>query len=367
MMQPLIDPVSLDLIKAELTPDKKLCDTNKGHNILYVFDSDNAPNLMLEVGRLRELTFRDATAGTGAAYDWDEFDHGHKYRQIIVWDQDADAIIGGYRYILGPDMVLKENGQPDIVSSHMFTFSEEFIKDYLPHVMELSRAFVVPEYQSSKAGAKALFALDNLWDGLAAVIMQHHDIMYFMGKMSMYQTYDPLARNLIMSYLWKHFRDKDGLAVAMDPIEPDLDERLVGLILKDDDLRDDYKNLNAAVRSLGMNIPPMINAYMTLSPTMKVFGTGINREFGDVLDTGIMICFNEMYDEKCERHMKSFIKNSVEKMRMRFPGLTENLEEKVAQRWAMRRARQFTKFMQRGQKPRKRGGRKGRKAQDTQE
>ena len=344
MMQPLIDPVSLDLIKAELTPDKKLCDTNKGHNILYVFDSDNAPNLMLEVGRLRELTFRDATAGTGAAYDWDEFDHGHKYRQIIVWDQDADAIIGGYRYILGPDMVLKENGQPDIVSSHMFTFSEEFIKDYLPHVMELSRAFVVPEYQSSKAGAKALFALDNLWDGLAAVIMQHHDIMYFMGKMSMYQTYDPLARNLIMSYLRKHFRDKDGLAVAMDPIEPDLDERLVGLILKDDDLRDDYKNLNAAVRSLGMNIPPMINAYMTLSPTMKVFGTGINREFGDVLDTGIMICFNEMYEDKRERHIEAFINKKLDDIRNKHPRFSASAEEKLREHMEKRRMKLFQKF-----------------------
>ena len=159
-----------------------------------------------------------------------------------------------------------------------------------------------------------------------------------------------------MSYLWKHFRDKDGLAVAMDPIEPDLDDRLVGLILKDDDLKVDYKNLNAAVRSLGTNIPPMINAYMTLSPTMKVFGTGINREFGDVLDTGIMICFNEMYEEKRERHMKSFVKNSVEKMRQRYPGITENIEERVTQRWAARRARQFTKFMQKlNAKPRRRG------------
>ncbi|MBO4570790.1 MAG: GNAT family N-acetyltransferase [Bacteroidales bacterium] len=362
-MQPLIDPVSLDLIKAELTPEKKLCDTNKGHNVLYVFDSDNAPNLMLEVGRLRELTFRDATAGTGAPYDWDEFDHDHKYRQIIVWDQDAEAIIGGYRYVLGPDMKIKEDGQPDIVSSHMFRFSEKFVKDYLPHVMELSRAFVVPEYQSSKAGAKALFALDNLWDGLGAVIMQHHDIMYFMGKMSMYQTYDPLARNLIMSYLWKHFRDRDNLAVAMDPIVPDLDERLVGLILKDDDLKDDYKNLNSAVRSLGTNIPPMINAYMTLSPTMKVFGTGVNREFGDVLDTGIMICFNEMYEEKRERHIKSFVKNSAEKIKQRYPGIAENLEEIVTQRWAARRAKQFTKFMQKlNAKPRRRG----RKAKEEQ-
>lgn len=344
-MKPLIDPVSLDLIKTELTEERKLCDTNKGHNIIYDFDGDSAPNLMLEVGRLRELTFRDSTAGTGAACDWDEFDHGHKYRQIIVWDPDADAIIGGYRYHLGPDMAIREDGQPDIVSSHMFVFSESFIKDYLPHVIELSRAFVVPEYQSSKAGAKALFALDNLWDGIVAVIMRHHDIMYCMGKMSMYQSYDSLARNLIMSYLWKHFRDKDGLARALEPIDPEIDPRLAGLILKDDDIKADYKNLNSAVRSLGVNIPPMINAYMTISPTMKVFGTGINREFGDVFDTGIMIGFEEMYEEKRERHIKSFIRNAAEKIKIRYPDISDNLEEKISQRYMARRAKQFTKFM----------------------
>ena len=347
-MQPLIDPVSLDLIKSELTPDKKLCDTNKGHNELYVFDYINSPNLMLEVGRLRELTFREATAGVGLPYDWDEFDTMEKpYKQIIVWDPDAEAIIGGYRFILGPDMAIKEDGQPNIVSSHMFKFSEEFMQNYLPHVMELSRAFVVPAYQSSKAGAKALYALDNLWDGIGAVIMLHPDIMYFMGKMSMYQTYDPTARELILSYLWKHFEDKDKLAVALDPVMPQSDPRLVGLILKDDELKDDYKNLKSACQALGTNIPPMINSYITISPTMKMLGTGVNREFGDVFDTGIMICFNEMYEEKRDRHVKSVLKEKVSQLKKRFPNLKEDFEDRLAERWTKRRTRSFTMFQKR--------------------
>ena len=364
-MEKIIDPVSVDLLKAELTPDKKLRDSNKGGNEIYVINHHNSPNLMREIARLREISFRDGGGGTGMEMDIDEFDTMEKpYEQIMVWDPDAEAIIGGYRYILGPDVTFRENGQPNITSADLFHYSDTFIKDYLPHVIELGRSFVTPEYQSSKAGAKALFALDNLWDGLGAVIMQHHDIMYFMGKMSMYQSYDPLARDLIMSYLHKHFSDKDNLAVADDPVGISIDPRLAGLILKDEDLKEDYKNLNTAVRSLGTNIPPMINAYMTLSPTMKVFGTGINREFGDVLDTGIMICFNEMYEEKRDRHMKSFIKNAAEKMRLRFPNLAENLEEKVAQRWVSRRAKQFTKFMQRNiPKPRRRGGRKAKDEQ----
>lgn len=344
-MQPLIEPVSLDLIKAELTPDKKLCDTNKGHNELYVFDCNTAPNLMLEVGRLRELTFRDATAGVGLPYDWDEFDTmPNPCKQIIVWDPDAEAIIGGYRYILGPDMAIKDDGQPNIVSAHMFKFSEDFMQNYLPHVMELSRAFVTPAYQSSKAGAKALFALDNLWDGIAAVIMLHPDIMYFMGKMSMYQSYDPSARELVLSYLWKHFDDKDKLATAIDPVLPQSDPKLIGLILKDDDLKEDYKNLKAACQALGTNIPPMINSYITISPTMKMLGTGVNREFGDVFDTAIMICFNEMYEEKRERHVKSFLKEKVLQLRKRFPALGDDFEEKLAERWTLRRAKRFSKF-----------------------
>ena len=240
-MEKIIDPVSVDLLKAELTPDRKLCDTNKADNEIYVVDCNNAPNVLQEIGRLREIAFRDSGGGTGAAVDLDDFDFlpDRLYRQIVIWDPDASAILGGYRYILGPDVNLDEQGQPILASAHLFHFSEEFIRDYLPHTIELGRSFVAPEYQSSKAGAKAIFALDNLWDGLAAIMLQHKDMMYYFGKMTVYPDYDKAALDLIQHFLWKHFPDPDELIRPKQAYGLATDARLLDLILKDEVLYSD--------------------------------------------------------------------------------------------------------------------------------
>ncbi len=351
-MEKVLDPVSLDLLKAELTPDKKLCNTNKAGNEIYVVDGLDSPNVLLEIGRLREIAFRDSGGGTGLSVDLDEFDttKDRPYKQIIIWDPDADAIIGGYRFILGPDIKMQEDGQPHITSSHMFHYSDTFIRDYLPHTMELGRSFVTPEYQSSKAGAKAIFALDNLWDGIAAVILQHPGIMYCLGKMTIYPTFDKSSRELIQHFLWKHFPDPDVLARPKHPVEEETDGRLLDLILKDDDFKSDYRNLKEAVRKLGYNIPPLVNSYMNISPTMKMLGTGINDEFFNAYDTGILICYDEMYADKRDRHKEPYFRHLAEKMRIRFPGMRTGAEELAAKLSSVRddkRVRQFNEFLER--------------------
>ena len=351
-MEKVLDPVSLDLLKAELTPDKKLCNTNKAGNEIYVVDGLDSPNVLLEIGRLREIAFRDSGGGTGLSVDLDEFDttKDHPYKQIIIWDPDANAIIGGYRFILGPDIRMQEDGQPHITSSHMFHYSDTFIRDYLPHTMELGRSFVTPEYQSSKAGAKAIFALDNLWDGIAAVILQHPGIMYCLGKMTIYPTFDKSCRELIQHFLWKHFPDPDELARPKYPVEEETDGRLLDLILKDDDFKSDYRNLKEAVRKLGYNIPPLVNSYMNISPTMKMLGTGINDEFFNAYDTGILICYDEMYADKRDRHKEPYFRHLAEKMRIRFPGMRTGAEELAAKLSSIRddkRVRQFNEFLER--------------------
>ena len=337
-MEKIIDPVSKELLKAELTPDKKLRDTNKGGNEIYVVTWHDSPNVVTEIGRLREEAFRQAGGSTGFALDLDEYDKmENPYKQIVVWDPDAEAILGGYRYIFGTDVKFNEAGQPDMTSTHLFHYSDEFIDHYLPHVMELGRSFVAPEYQSSKAGPKAIFSLDNLWDGITAVILQHPNIMYFVGKMTMYPSYDATARNLILHFLWKHFGDKEELARPYDLLMPEGDPRLMDLILKDDDFKQDYRNLKDAVHKLGTAIPPLVNSYMSLSPTMKMFGTCRNDELAEVYETGIMVCFDEMFEDKKERHVRSFIRDNVRAMRERFPDLEEGLEEKLMERWYYRR------------------------------
>ena len=352
MDEKIIDPVSRELLQAELTPDRKLCDTNKADNEIYVIDCNDAPNVLQEIGRLREIAFRDSGGGTGRAVDLDEFDLDpeHPYKQLIIWDPDARAILGGYRYILGPDVQLQKDGQPHMTSSHMFHYSEQFIREYLPHVMELGRSFVAPEYQSSKAGAKAIFSLDNLWDGIAAVILQHPGIMYFLGKMTIYPSYDKSSRELIQHFLWKHFPDPEELARPKNPVQVETDGRLLDLILRDDDYKADYRNLKDAVRKLGVNIPPLVNSYMNASPTMKMLGTGINDEFFDCYDTGIMISFEEMYADKRDRHKVPYFKYLATRIRLRFPGLRTELEdlvERISAKKENDRVRNFSAFLNR--------------------
>ena len=362
--EPLIDPIPVEVLKSELTPARKLRDTNKGHNEIYVVDWRNAPNTLREIGRLRELTFRTAGGGAGVACDIDDMDLMEKpYQQIIVWDPDAEAIIGGYCYILGPDITFDENGHARTAVGHMFHMSKKYIEEYMPHTMELRRAFVVPDYQSSKAGAKALFALDNLWDGIAAVMLQHPDIMYFVGKMSFYKNFPTPARDLLLYFIRKHFPDPDNLLTPFDPVEIETNPAVLDLILKDDDFKDDYRNLKEALKKLGTGIPPMINTYINASPTMRTFGTGIFREFGDVYDTCIMIAVDEMSDDKRVRHIDSFIRETAVKLLNRYPWLSggsqSDLELRIADHWRLRRLRRVEARNRRIFSKKKQKGRKG--------
>lgn len=317
MEEAIIQPISKELIKRELTPEKQLRMTNKSHNEIYVITANNSPNVMKEIGRLREIAFREAGGGTGKSMDIDEFDVGENcYKQLIVWNPEAEEIIGGYRYMLGTDWKLNADRQPILATSHMFHFSDKFIDEYMPYTVELGRSFVSLEYQSSRMGSKSLFALDNLWDGLGALTVIRPNIKYFFGKMTMYPSYIRRGRDMILYFLKKHFDDKENLIIPMKPLKIETDERELKELFCEDDFKKDYRILNREIRKLGYNIPPLVNAYMGLSPTMKLFGTAINYGFGDVEETGILITVDEILEEKRIRHIDSFIKEHPEALKI---------------------------------------------------
>lgn len=313
MEEEIIAPISKEVLKAELTDNKRLRFTNKSNNEIYIVTYQDSPNVVREIGRLREIAFRAAGGGTGKALDLDEFDTmDEPYKQLIVWDPEEEAIIGGYRYLLGTDAKLDDNGQPILATSHMFHFSEKFMTDYLPYTIELGRSFVTLEYQSTRAGSKALFALDNLWDGLGALTVIMPNVRYLFGKMTMYPSYNRRGRDMILYFLNKHFEDKDKLIIPMKPLQLENDPVELAALFNKDDFKEDYRILNHEVRSLGLNIPPLVNAYMSLSPTMKMFGTAINYGFGDVEETGILITVDEILAEKYVRHIETFVKEHPE-------------------------------------------------------
>ena len=318
MEQEIIKPVDKELLKKELTPERQLRMTNKSHNEIYIVDVHNAPNVLQEIGRLREIVFREAGGGTGKPVDLDEFDTCENcYKQLIVWNPEEEEIIGGYRYLLGSDVEFYSNGQPILATSHMFHFSEKFIKDYLPWTIELGRSFVSLEYQNTnKNGSKSLFALDNLWDGLGALTVIQPDVKYFFGKMTMYPSYIRKGRDMILYFLKKHFGDKERLIVPMKPLVIEADPNDLEKLFCEESFKEDYRILNREIRKLGYNIPPLVNAYMSLSPTMKLFGTAINYGFGDVEETGILIAVDEILEQKRVRHIDSFIKEHPEALKI---------------------------------------------------
>lgn len=318
-MEEIIAPVDKALLKAELTEDKRLRMTNRSHNQIYIVTAQDAPNTMREIGRLREIAFRAAGGGTGMSMDIDEYDTmENPYKHLIVWNPEAEEILGGYRYILGTDVRFDEKGTPILATSHMFHFSEKFLKEYLPTTIELGRSFVTLEYQSTRADSKGLFALDNLWDGLGALTVVMPNVKYFFGKVTMYPSYHRLSRDMILYFLHKHFADKEGLVVPIEPLHLDTDEKQLAALFCKDSFKDDYKILNAEIRKVGYNIPPLVNAYMSLSPTMRMFGTAINYEFGNVEETGILIAVDEILAEKRIRHIQSFVENEQDVSRFVF-------------------------------------------------
>lgn len=303
-MQEIIPKVDRALIEAELTPERLLRRSNKGDNEIYVVDAFNAPNTMREIGRLREIAFRDAGGGTGLECDIDEFDTMQPVpcRQMIVWNPASREIIGGYRFILGEDITMRD-GVPNIATSHMFRFSDRFLREYLPHTIELGRSFVVLNYQNTGVRPASIYALDNLWDGLGAIVSRYPQIKYLFGKVTMYPEYGAECRDMILGFMHKRFPDPDKLVEPIDPLEtkatsPEIQARYTG-----EDYKEDYRILNQFIRSRNRRIPPLVNAYMQLSPTMRMFGTAINREFGDVEESGIFLTIDEIFDEKKARHM----------------------------------------------------------------
>ncbi len=309
-MKEIAKPLAKEKIMAELTSDKLLRKTNKANNEIYVVSHHDSPSVMHEIGRLREITFREAGGGTGKELDIDNYDTAEvPYKQLIVWDPDEREILGGYRYILCADAPKDKNGEFELATSRVFHFSEKFKKNYFPYTLELGRSFVQPAYQSSKAGAKALFALDNLWDGLGALTVHHNELKYLFGKITMYRHFDKNARNLIHHFFSLYFTDKDNLVYPKNPYIFNIDKEKMDTIFTGSNYKENYTILSQEVKKLGEKIPPLVNAYMNLSPSMKTFGTINNEKFGNVLETGIIVTINHIYEAKYDRHIETYIEN----------------------------------------------------------
>lgn len=308
-METIIHPVEKKLLLEELNDDHFVRDTNNGQNKIYMFDHKSAPNLMREVGRLREITFREAGGGTGKSCDVDKFDLKENcFKQLIVWNPEDEEIVGGYRVARGADLTVNDDWEVESPTARLFRFSKKFVEEFLPTSIELGRSFVQPNFQPLYNLRKGMYSLDNLWDGLGAIVKDNPDIKYLFGKVTMYRHYDTFARDLVLFFLQKHFPDPDKLISPREPLKIETEHKVLESIFTGYNYDEDYKILVQKVRSLHENIPPLVNAYMNLSNTMRTFGTALNDNFGGVEETGIMVTVEDIYDIKKDRHISTYRK-----------------------------------------------------------
>lgn len=315
-MEKIIEAVPVEDIIKELKEEYFVRRTNFGNNEIYIIDAHNAPNTMREIGRLRELSFRSSGGGTGKSIDIDEFDTRDKafFKQLIVWDPNEKEILGGYRFIHCSELTLKNNNQVDTPTSELFFYSNKFINDYLPTTIELGRSFIQPKYQSTGNIRKSIFTLDNLWDGLGALVSVYPSVKYFFGKVTMYPQYDKALRDMILFFMKKFFPDNDKLIYPYPDKAINVKARksILKLRLDGNNYQNSYRTMSQYIREHGSTIPPLFNAYMSLSATMKTFGTAINEAFGNVEETAILITIEDIYPEKIERHL-IYDKNEIPK------------------------------------------------------
>ena len=301
-MKEIIPAVETSLLLNELE-GHLLRPSNKADNLIYDITAHECPNVMREIARLREISYRDGGGATGNEMDIDEMDTMTKpYHQLIVWDPEHQQIIGGYRYLICSEAEIRD-GQPFITSAHLFHYSERFIKDYLPYTIEFGRAFVQPMYQKREMGVKALFALDNIWDGIGAVLYNHPEVRWMIGKVTIYPDYNVAARELIYAYLRQYHLGEEGL---FEPYHPLTSNPLTANPFEGDDKQENYHILQRAVREQGTVIPPMFSAYLNLTNDLLFFGNAINDELANVYETGIMVDVKTVYQEKLDRYMTPY-------------------------------------------------------------
>ena len=307
-MKPIIPPVETSLLLSELE-GHLLRPSNKAGNLIFDITAHECPNVMREIGRLREISYRDGGGGTGKEIDIDDLDIMEKpYHQLIVWDPDNQQIIGGYRYLLGHEIAIDESGQPRIASAHLFQFSPRFVSDFLPYTIEFGRAFVQPAYQAREMGVKALFALDNIWDGIGALVYKYPQLQWMIGKVTLYPSFDPMVRDLLYSFLYRYHPDTEGLLIPYHPLAISEEaQKWADEVFEGDDPAANLHALQLAARQRGLVVPAMFAAYLNLTKHMRTFGTSINDEFGDVLETGIMVAIKDILPEKKERYMQPYI------------------------------------------------------------
>ena len=284
------DPVE---VRKALHHASKLTDLSNGMEV-YLYRSDKPSCVIKELGRLRELSFRQVGEGTGKQSDWDRYDL--HYDHIVIWNDEAMEIVGAYRVAQGQD-VLSRFGFEGLYSHELFRFDPSF-EGIANEGLELGRSFVHPKYWNSRA-------LDYLWRGIGSYLKANPHIRYLFGPVSLSNAYTPHARALIV-YFYKHYFGSTRRLVfhkARYKVPRDM-ERYCEEIFCGSDYKADFRVLKEELSYMGFTVPTLYKHYTELCEEggVRFMDFGYDKDFGYCIDGFITVDLTRIKANKHQRY-----------------------------------------------------------------
>lgn len=289
----IIPPIDRNILKYELSKSQLLGNTNDGMKIYLCLQND-APQVLNEIARLREQTFRKVGEGTGKSMDIDAYDS--YYKHIVLWDEDELEVVGSYRLGITKD-ILETYGAEGLYNSAQFTLSPKFLT-IVGDSLEVGRSFIQQKYWRSNA-------LDYIWQGIGAYLSLNPQFKYLWGAVSISNSYPELAKSLITKYYSKWYFVEESLAEPHNHyIVNKADDVEASLILNSGALMSDFRNLKAALKNMGLSIPVLYRRYIDLTEQGgSVFVSWcVNKNFNDAVDGLIIVDLSQLKDDVRKRY-----------------------------------------------------------------
>ncbi|MDS1369677.1 lysophospholipid acyltransferase family protein [Aliarcobacter butzleri] len=286
-------PVSKIDLYNELKKSPLLGQTNDGKKI-YLYDYVEDSIVLKELGRLREISFRKVGEGVNKKRDIDKYDV--YYQHIILYDKNELEIVGAYR-IGNSDVIFKEFGTKGFYSNTLFQFNDEFMF-YLQNSIELGRSFVQPKYWGTRA-------LDYLWYGIGAYVKANPNIKYMFGPVSISGAFPAIAKDMLVFYYNYYYSSEKNLVEARTPFSYSSHIHDIKEFFTLEDKKRDFKSLKIALSNIGVNVPTLYKQYseLTLDDGVKFLDFNVDKNFGDCIDSFILVEIDKIKDSMKQRYM----------------------------------------------------------------
>lgn len=300
----VIHPVSARQLRSQIYNNEFIGQTTDGKKIFLV-EYQKSKDIIREIARLRELTFRKVGEGTGTKKDTDRFDK--YYKHIVLWDDNQLEIVGSYRLADGKS-VLTELNSDAFYTSTLFKFNNNFIP-LLFNAVELGRSFVQSKYWNS-------LALDYLWQGIGKYLSINQHIRYLFGPVSLSNNYSSEAKEMIVYFFSKWFPPKREYIHSFNPFELSKNSvEKLNQIFKFDDYQKELAILKNLLNNLGFTIPVLYKQYADLCMPggVQFLGFNIDSNFGNCVDALILVDLYYLKENKKRRYLNrnTFIDNDI--------------------------------------------------------